>query len=57
MSKAGDAEAFKGVIIVQVGSLDDNSGTKGEPGAELYVSKRLPWLKALEGKGEMKEFS
>jgi hypothetical protein len=58
VSKVGDAEAFKGVVIVQAGSLDDISGIEGsEPGAELYVSRRVPWLPALQGKGQMWEFS
>lgn len=57
ISKIGDADAFKGVVIVQAGSLDDDSGIEGaEPQAELYVSRRVPWLSAMDSKGQMSEF-
>ncbi len=56
--KTGDAEAFRGMTIVQAGSLDDLAGVEqAEPGAELYVSRRVSWLPALAGKGQMQEFS
>jgi hypothetical protein len=58
ISKIGDAEAFKGIVIVQAGSLDGDVGVSvAEPQAELWVSRRVPWLSAMEGKGQMKEFS
>ena len=58
ISKVGDAEAFKGLVIVQAGSLDDIAGVEeANPTAELYVSRRVSWLPALEGRGQMQEFS
>jgi hypothetical protein len=58
VSKVADAEAFKGVILVQAGSLDDEGGLgEADPGVELYVSRRVSWLSALEAKGQMWEFT
>jgi len=58
VSKVGDSEALRGVVIVQAGSLDTIEGIEeAEPADELYVSRRVPWLPALVGKGQMKEFS
>jgi hypothetical protein len=58
VSKVADAEAFKGIVLIQAGSLDDVKGIEGaEPGAELYVSRRVGWLNELEGKGQMWEFT
>ena len=58
VSKFADADAFKGIILVQAGSLDDIKGIEGaDPGQELYTSRRVPWLPALEGKGQAWEFS
>jgi hypothetical protein len=57
-NKAGDAEAFRGVVLILAGSLDDKYGVNdAEPGVEFYVSKRASWLPALAGKGQMHEFS
>ena len=57
ISKVGDLDAFKGIVIVQAGSLDDIHGIENaDPQAELYVSRRVPWLPALDGKGQMAEF-
>lgn len=58
VSKVGDGEAFRGVVIIQAGSLDDIDGVEAaNPGAELYVSRRVSWLPALAEKAQMKEFS
>jgi hypothetical protein len=58
ISKIGDAEAFKGVVLIVAGSLDDESSVDdAEPGIEFYASKRASWLPALEGKGQCREFS
>ncbi|KAL6241560.1 hypothetical protein RBB50_011583 [Rhinocladiella similis] len=55
--KVGSGDAFKGVILVQAGSLDDPEEVqKAEPEAELYVSKRVEWLPSLAGKGQVLEF-
>jgi hypothetical protein len=44
VSKVGGAEAFYGVTIVQAGSFDDVQGLEeANPGAELYVSRRVSW--------------
>jgi hypothetical protein len=58
VSKVGDAEAFKDIVIVQAGSLDEVSAFDGmAPQAELWTSRRAAWLPAMDGKGQMKEFS
>ena len=58
VSKAGDAEAFKDIVLVQAGTLDDIKEIEAaDPEAELYVSRRVPWLPALNGKGQMWEFT
>ena len=57
ISKIGDAEDFKGIVIVQAGSLDDDAVFKAtDPQAELWVSRRVPWLSAMEGRAQMAEF-
>lgn len=57
LTKTADAEAFKGVVLVVAGSLDDENGiASAEPGAEFYVSRRAPWLPALDGKMQAAEF-
>lgn len=50
--KAGDAEAFKDIVLVQAGTLDDIKEIETEDQeAELYVSRRVPWLPAWAGQG------
>ncbi|KAH0847845.1 hypothetical protein AYO21_04047 [Fonsecaea monophora] len=57
INKVGDAEAFRGVILVVAGSLDDESAVDtADPNVEFYVSKRASWLPALDGKGQFHEF-
>jgi len=56
--KVGDSEAFKGTVIVQAGTLDGQMKLADvKLGAELWVSQRVPFLGALEGVGQMQEFS
>lgn len=56
--KTGAADAFNGVMIIQAGSLDNMEDIdKWGPDAELWVSKRVKWLHAMDGKAQMKEFS
>jgi hypothetical protein len=57
LTKTADADAFKGVVLVVAGSLDDEGGVAAaEPGAEFYVKNRAPWLPELNGKQQAKEF-
>ena len=59
LSKVGDAEAFKGVVIVQAGTMNEGEDFEGmaAPEVELYTKERVGWLPALEGRGQMREFS
>jgi hypothetical protein len=58
--KEGDAEAFKGIAIVQAGTLDGGDGGMGledvKLGAELYVKDRVGWLGEVKGTGQCQEF-
>jgi hypothetical protein len=61
--KEGDAPAFEGIAIVQAGTIDvdgEKERVSGvgvmEPDAELWTTKRVGWLRGLEGKAQMKEF-
>ena len=62
--KEGSADAFKGIAIVQAGTLDGGVGEKVEGmriedvkiGGELYVKDRVRWLQGRDGTGQMKEF-
>lgn len=55
--KVGDAEEFKGVIIVQAGSVDEGRAIESvKPGAELWVKQRVPFLSPVEGAGQLQEF-
>ena len=66
--KEGDAEEFKGLAIVQAGTLDGNGEGDGKggvegmglqdvrPGVELWVGDRVPWLQAREGTGQCATF-
>ncbi|KAK0100863.1 hypothetical protein ONS95_007310 [Cadophora gregata] len=59
--KEGTADEFKGLCIVQAGTLDGGEGDMGlddvEVKAELWVKERAKWLNAQEGLGQMQEFS
>lgn len=58
VSKTGDNDAFKGLIIVQAGTLDDEKGLeRAAPATELYVKNRVSWIPELAGVGQMQEFS
>ncbi|KAK5710431.1 hypothetical protein LTR17_018879 [Elasticomyces elasticus] len=55
ISKTGDHDAFKGMVIVQAGSLDEKQEQElPAPVAELYVKQRVSWLPAL-GVGQIQE--
>jgi hypothetical protein len=58
--KEGDAETFKGIAVVQAGTLDGGDGGMElgdvKVGAELYVKDRVGWLGEREGTGQMREF-
>ncbi|KUJ13280.1 uncharacterized protein LY89DRAFT_651401 [Mollisia scopiformis] len=61
--KEGDADAFKGVFIVQAGTLDSAEGEKEmglkdvKIGAELWVKERVGWLGEQPGAVQCQEFS
>jgi hypothetical protein len=56
--KEGSADAFKGVKLVQSGTLEDKEEVnKGGFQAELYVSERAGWMGALDGVGQMQHFT
>jgi len=56
--KEGDADAFKGTVIVQAGSIDDGVKLDNvKPAAELFVKQRAPWLGALGGTEQFQAFS
>ena len=58
MAKTGDAEAFRGLVMVQAGSLDDEKKIdEWEVERELWVTKRVGWLKRMQGKEQCREFS
>ena len=58
ISKVADGDGFQNVVLVQAGSLNDEPGIEAaNPEVEFYISKRAKWLSALEGKGQMQEFS
>lgn len=55
--KTGDREGFKGVAIIQIGTLDDpESLRKAKPGLELWTKYRVPWLPHFEGAALKSEF-
>jgi hypothetical protein len=57
ISKTGDHDAFKGLVIVQAGTLDDVTGiVKAAPAAELYVKDRVSWVPEFVGVGQIQEF-
>lgn len=60
--KEGDADAFKGIFIVQAGTLDNPVGEEmdikdAKIGAELWVSERVAWLGELPGAVQCQQFS
>jgi hypothetical protein len=56
ISKTGDHEAFKGVVIVQAGTLDNEDGIEqAAPAAELYVSNRVSWVAEVVGVVQIQE--
>lgn len=63
--KEGTADAFKGLVIVQAGTLDEVEGEEGkgmglgdvQVGAELYVKDRVKWVPARSETVQCQEFS
>lgn len=56
VSKIGDHEAFKGLVLIQAGSLDGGDGVEeAVPAAELYVKDRVSWVSAVDGSGQIRE--
>jgi hypothetical protein len=57
VSKTGDHDVFKGLVIIQAGSLDNQHGLEqAVPTAELYVKNRVRWVEQLSGAGQLQEF-
>lgn len=54
--KEGDAEDFKGIFIVQAGTLDEGGLEKVKVGAELWVKERVGWLGEQGGAVQCQEF-
>jgi hypothetical protein len=55
--KTGDREGFKGVAVIQVGTLDEpESLRKVKPSVELWTKYRVPWLPHFEGTALKSEF-
>jgi hypothetical protein len=42
-------EDMQGVVIIQVGSLDDTETLESKPVVELNTKHRLPWITAIHG--------
>jgi hypothetical protein len=56
MWKAGDIGPLQGLIMVEIGTLDDlRELDKLGPQAELYTCHRAKWLGGLEGVQQNKE--
>ena len=59
--KEGDAEAFKGIAIVQAGTLDEGDGGleigEVKVAVELYVKDRVGWLGEREGTAQCQTFA
>ena len=57
--KEADADTFKGMKIVQAGTLDGHQMKLDDVrlGAELYVKYRAGWLGETEGVAQCQEFS
>jgi len=48
---------FKGLKLVQAGTLHDKTLLNSGMMAELYVSERASWLAKVDGVAEMKTFT
>jgi hypothetical protein len=57
--KEGDSDGFKGVAIIQAGTLDGQEMKLEDIklGAELYVKHRVGWLGEMTGAIQCQEFS
>ncbi|KAH8812354.1 Mss4-like protein, partial [Xylogone sp. PMI_703] len=47
--KEATGDVFKGLKLVQAGTLDDKTLLNDEVKLEFYTTERVPWLHALEG--------
>lgn len=58
IAEVDDDEAFKGLLVVQAGTLGgEDELEEAAPQAELYVKDRVKWLPALGRVGQMQKFS
>jgi hypothetical protein len=56
--KEADADMFQGIVVVQVGTLDDmNALNQAQPDEELYIKHRASWLPKIPSAGQIQEFS
>lgn len=55
--KEGSADMFKGLKLVQAGTLHDKTLLNTGIMAELYVSERASWLAKVDGAAEMATFT
>jgi len=56
LHKETDNEAFKGVTILQAGTVDGDA-VEGKPDVELWTTMRKEWIPAIEGAAQAKTFS
>ncbi|KAH8821321.1 Mss4-like protein [Xylogone sp. PMI_703] len=54
--KESDADAFKGIVLVQAGTLKDGIDSR-VPQAELWLKNKAKWLPVIEGTSQLQEFS
>lgn len=54
--KEADAEAFKGMVLLQAGTVDGGALDAFGPDAELWVRHRPQWLPGLAGVTQIPEF-
>jgi hypothetical protein len=56
MWKEADSDAFKGLKLVQVGTLSDTAQLEKGMDAELWIKYRVPWLAAVDGVEQKSQF-
>lgn len=56
MWKEATAPQFKGVKLIQAGTLTDAKKLDGKVDAEFYVPERASWLVPIEAAAQSKDF-
>lgn len=54
--KEADSDAFKGLKLVQAGTVSDVSQLQKGMDTELWVTYRVPWLAAIDGVEQKSQF-